>query len=137
MKNAVDKPPAQKQFLTNMTEKMTDKEFMEDIRLVLKRRLFYCLNIFWGEDNFKKRRTDFLGYKSKKEREKEKQETTGQEENDIPDNKSEKRGSLFSEFMKRNSKRYFRAFKKSITFDTTTKQENEAEFIDIVSEKIL
>ena len=86
------------------------------------------------EDNFKKIRADFLEYKSKKEREK--QGITEQEENDNSDNKSEKRGSLFSEFMKRNSKHYFRALKKSIAFDITTKQENEVEFIDIVSEKI-
>jgi predicted nucleotidyltransferase component of viral defense system len=41
MKNAVDKPPTQKQFLANMSEKMTDRDFMEDIRLVLMRGVEY------------------------------------------------------------------------------------------------
>ena len=41
MKNAVDKPPTQKQFLVNMNEKMTDKDFLEDIRLVLKQGVEY------------------------------------------------------------------------------------------------
>ena len=95
-------------------------------------------------DNFKKIRADFIEYKSKKEQENKevdrKQETIEQEskdeENDIPNNKSEKRDNLFSEFMKRNRKHYFKTLIKSIAFNTTTKQENEEEFIDIVSEKI-
>jgi predicted nucleotidyltransferase component of viral defense system len=41
MKHAVDKPPTQKQFLANMSEKMTDRDFMEDIRLVLMRGVEY------------------------------------------------------------------------------------------------
>ena len=47
MKNAVEKPPTQKQFLANMTEKMTDKEFMEDIRLVLKQGIEYKNEVAW------------------------------------------------------------------------------------------
>lgn len=38
--------------------------------------------------------------------------------------------------MKRNSKNYFRVLKKSIAFDTTTKRENDTEYINIVDEKI-
>jgi predicted nucleotidyltransferase component of viral defense system len=41
MKHAIDKPPTQKQFLANMNEKMTDRDFMEDIRLVLMRGVEY------------------------------------------------------------------------------------------------
>jgi hypothetical protein len=41
MEHAVDKPPTQKQFLANMSEKMTDRDFMEDIRLVLMRGVEY------------------------------------------------------------------------------------------------
>jgi hypothetical protein len=41
MKHAVDKPPTQKQFLANMSEKMTDRDFLEDIRLVLMRGVEY------------------------------------------------------------------------------------------------
>jgi predicted nucleotidyltransferase component of viral defense system len=47
MKNAVDKPPTQKQFLANMNEKMTDTEFVEDIRLVLKRGIEYDNEVAW------------------------------------------------------------------------------------------
>jgi predicted nucleotidyltransferase component of viral defense system len=47
MKNAVDKPPTQKQFLANMTEKMTNREFMEDIRLVLKLGIEYDNGAAW------------------------------------------------------------------------------------------
>jgi predicted nucleotidyltransferase component of viral defense system len=47
MKNAVDKPPTQKQFLANMNEKMTDKEFTEDIRLVLMKRVEYDNEVAW------------------------------------------------------------------------------------------
>jgi len=48
MKNAVDKPPTQKQFLANMNEKMTDKEFIEDVRLVLKQGIEYDNEMAWG-----------------------------------------------------------------------------------------
>jgi len=47
MKNAVDKPPTQKQFLANMIEKMTDKDFLEDIRLVLKHGIEYDDVVAW------------------------------------------------------------------------------------------
>jgi len=47
MKNAVDKSPTQKQFLANMTEKMTDKDFLEDIRLVLKQEIEYNGEAAW------------------------------------------------------------------------------------------
>lgn len=47
MKNAVDKPPTRKQFLANMNEKMTDKEFMEDVRLVLKQGIEYDNEVAW------------------------------------------------------------------------------------------
>lgn len=83
------------------------------------------------EDNFKKIKVDFLEYKSKKEKEREEDEGSN-----TPDVEIKKRGSLFCQFMKRNSKNYFKTFKKSIAFDTTSKQENEAEFIDIINEKI-
>ncbi|GAB6013436.1 nucleotidyl transferase AbiEii/AbiGii toxin family protein [Viscerimonas tarda] len=47
MTNAVDKPPTKKQFLANMTEKMTDKEFTEDIRMVLKQGVEYNNEAAW------------------------------------------------------------------------------------------
>jgi predicted nucleotidyltransferase component of viral defense system len=47
IKNAVDKPPTQKQFLVNMNEKMSDKEFLEDIRLVLKQGIEYDNEAAW------------------------------------------------------------------------------------------
>jgi hypothetical protein len=47
MENAVDKPPTQKQFLANMSEKMTDNEFTEDIRLVLKQGVEYDNAVAW------------------------------------------------------------------------------------------
>jgi len=47
IKNAVDKPPTQKQFLANMNEKMTDKDFLEDIRLVLKQGIEYDNVMAW------------------------------------------------------------------------------------------
>ena len=47
MKNAVDKSPTQKQFLANMNEKMADMEFIEDIRLVLKRGIEYDNEVAW------------------------------------------------------------------------------------------
>ncbi|MFA7583112.1 MAG: nucleotidyl transferase AbiEii/AbiGii toxin family protein [Proteiniphilum sp.] len=36
MQFSVDKPPTQKQFRTNIEEKMTDREFLEDIHIILK-----------------------------------------------------------------------------------------------------
>jgi hypothetical protein len=41
MNKAVEKPPTKKQFLANMNEKMTNPEFMEDIRLVLRQGIVY------------------------------------------------------------------------------------------------
>jgi len=43
----VEKPPSQKQFLANMNEKMTDKDFLEDIRLVLKQGVEYDNEAAW------------------------------------------------------------------------------------------
>jgi predicted nucleotidyltransferase component of viral defense system len=48
MENAVDKPPTQKQFLANMNEKMTDREFTEDILLVLTQGIVYDNEEAWG-----------------------------------------------------------------------------------------
>jgi lipoprotein NlpI len=47
MEHAVDKPPTQKQFLVNMSEKLTDRDFMEDIRLVLMRGVEYDNEAAW------------------------------------------------------------------------------------------
>jgi predicted nucleotidyltransferase component of viral defense system len=47
MEHAVDKPPTQKQFLANMSEKMTDRDFMEDIRLVLTQGVEYDNEVAW------------------------------------------------------------------------------------------
>ena len=47
IKNVVNIPPTQKQFLANMNEKMVDKEFMEDIRLVLKQGVEYDNEAAW------------------------------------------------------------------------------------------
>jgi predicted nucleotidyltransferase component of viral defense system len=47
MKNAVDKPPTRKQLLANLTEKMEDREFTEDIRLVLKQGVEYDNDVAW------------------------------------------------------------------------------------------
>jgi predicted nucleotidyltransferase component of viral defense system len=47
MNNAVAKPPTQKQFLANMTEKMTDRDFQEDISLVLKQGVEYDNEVAW------------------------------------------------------------------------------------------
>jgi hypothetical protein len=47
MENAVDKPSTQKQFLANMCEKLTDRDFMEDIRLVLIRGVKYDNEVAW------------------------------------------------------------------------------------------
>jgi hypothetical protein len=47
MKHAVDKPPTQKQFLANMNEKLTDTEFMEDIRMVLRQGVEFDNEVAW------------------------------------------------------------------------------------------
>ena len=47
MENAVNKPPTKKQFLANMNEKMTDKEFTNDIHVVLKRGIEYDNETAW------------------------------------------------------------------------------------------
>jgi len=47
MENAVDKPPTRKQLLANLTEKMADREFTEDIRLVLKQGVEYDNEVAW------------------------------------------------------------------------------------------
>jgi predicted nucleotidyltransferase component of viral defense system len=47
MENAVDKPPTKKQFFANMSEKMLDNEFTEDIRMVLKRGIEYDNEVAW------------------------------------------------------------------------------------------
>ena len=47
MQNAVDKPPTQKQFLANMSEKIPDKDFNDDIRLVLKQGVEYDNLMVW------------------------------------------------------------------------------------------
>ena len=44
---SVDKPPTQKQFLINMEEKMTDREFLEDIHIVLKPSVEYNNKVSW------------------------------------------------------------------------------------------
>lgn len=94
------------------------------------------------EDNFRKLKEDFFDYKLKKERERTEEpnevEPAGEvsAETTIPDNKTKKRGTLFNEFMKRNSRRYFQSFRKSIAYNRETKLENDMEFIDIGVEKI-
>jgi predicted nucleotidyltransferase component of viral defense system len=47
MKHAVDKPPTQKQFLANMNEKITDKDFREDIYLLLRKNIEYDIDMEW------------------------------------------------------------------------------------------
>jgi len=47
MKNAVEKPPTQKQFIANMNEKILDTEFLEDIRLVLMQGVKYDNEVAW------------------------------------------------------------------------------------------
>lgn len=93
------------------------------------------------EENFKKIKGDFHEYKLKKEKKEEGgenkvTESEPESEGDSSDDKVERRNTLFNEFMKRNSKNYFRILKKSIAFDTTTKLENDTEYINIVDEKI-
>jgi predicted nucleotidyltransferase component of viral defense system len=47
MEHAVDKLPTRKQFLASMNEKMTDRDFMEDIRLVLRQGVEYDNEVAW------------------------------------------------------------------------------------------
>ena len=47
IKNVVNTPPTQKQFLANMTEKLSDKDFREDIFLLLKRGISYDIEMAW------------------------------------------------------------------------------------------
>ena len=44
---SVDKPPTQKQILANMEEKITDKEFLEDIHIILKPDVEYDNGKAW------------------------------------------------------------------------------------------
>ncbi|KAA6312019.1 hypothetical protein EZS27_036975, partial [termite gut metagenome] len=47
MQHAVDKPPTYKPFLVNMEEKLTDKEFTEDIYVVLRPDVEYDNREAW------------------------------------------------------------------------------------------
>ncbi len=47
MKFSVDNPPTQKQFLINIEEKMTDREFLEDIHIILKPGIEYNNDVAW------------------------------------------------------------------------------------------
>jgi len=47
IKNVVNIPPTQKQFLANMNEKLTDKDFREDIYLLLKQGISYDIENAW------------------------------------------------------------------------------------------
>ncbi len=47
MQYSVDKPPTQKQFLANMEEKITDKEFLDDIHIILKPGVEYDNEKAW------------------------------------------------------------------------------------------
>jgi predicted ATP-dependent endonuclease of OLD family len=122
--------------LTNISKLMMDLD-PDNKTIVL---LFeYILD----EENFKKIRGDFLEYKLKKEKEdkeeSEEKKIAVQEdgnENKTSNDKVERKGTLFNEFMKRNSRNYFKPLKKSIAFDAATKQENDVEYINIVDEKI-
>jgi len=120
--------------LANVSKLMMDLD--PDNRTVVL--LFeYILDV----ENFKKIKGDFHEYQLKKERKEEDEENkVAEQETESEDNSSndkiERRNTLFNEFMKRNSKNYFRVLKKSIAFDTTTKRENDTEYINIVDEKI-
>jgi len=120
--------------LANVSKLMMDLD--PDNRTVVL--LFeYILDV----ENFKKIKGDFHEYQLIKERKEEDEENkVAEQETESEDNSSndkiERRNTLFNEFMKRNSKNYFRVLKKSIAFDTTTKRENDTEYINIVDEKI-
>lgn len=47
MEYSVEKPPTQKQFLANLEEKMADREFLEDIHIVLKPGIEYDNEKAW------------------------------------------------------------------------------------------
>ncbi len=47
IKYSVENPPTQKQFLINMEEKITDKEFLEDIHIILKPGVEYNNEKAW------------------------------------------------------------------------------------------
>jgi predicted nucleotidyltransferase component of viral defense system len=47
IKNVVNVPPTQKQFLANMNEKITDKDFREDIYLLLRKGVKYDIDAAW------------------------------------------------------------------------------------------
>jgi predicted nucleotidyltransferase component of viral defense system len=47
MEYSVDKPPTQKQFLSNMEEKMKDEEFLQDIHFILKPEAEYHNDDAW------------------------------------------------------------------------------------------
>jgi predicted nucleotidyltransferase component of viral defense system len=47
IKNVVSVPPTQKQFLANMNEKMMDKDFREDVYLLLRKGIEYDINAAW------------------------------------------------------------------------------------------
>ena len=47
IRNVVNVPPTQKQFLANMNEKMTDRDFREDIYLLLKKGIKYDVDAAW------------------------------------------------------------------------------------------
>jgi predicted nucleotidyltransferase component of viral defense system len=47
IKNVVNIPPTKKQFLANMNEKMTDKDFREDIYLLLRKDIEYDIHAAW------------------------------------------------------------------------------------------
>ncbi|MFT3739582.1 MAG: nucleotidyl transferase AbiEii/AbiGii toxin family protein [Breznakibacter sp.] len=47
MQFSVDKSPTQKQFLVNMEEKMIDKEFLDDIHIILKPGVEYDNRLAW------------------------------------------------------------------------------------------
>lgn len=49
MEYSVDKPPTQKQFLSNMEEKMEDKEFLDDIYIILKQDVEYDNKRAWDK----------------------------------------------------------------------------------------
>ena len=47
IKNVVNTPPSQKQFLANMYEKLSDKDFREDIYLLLRQGVSYDIELAW------------------------------------------------------------------------------------------
>ena len=47
IKNVVTVPPTQKQFLANMNEKMADRDFREDVYLLLRKGVEYDIDGAW------------------------------------------------------------------------------------------